>query len=221
MIPAFAAGDTTQVIFSAAPSNEHAGHAGHLGHSEHQPASAMIVYVDPGTAKVQGSILEADRFRHWSRKLHSMFLQNDAWRWPIELSASAMLFLIISGVYLWWPREHAAATLMWSRQNTRRAKWRYLHSTLGLVLSALTLVIVLTGLTWSKFAGDHFRILQNSLAQNAARMPKTLHSSFPSDTPSQMITPQSAQSILEKVQKIAPPIQIQMTPPRDARDIWR
>lgn len=221
IIPAFAAGDTTQVIFNASASDDHAGHAGHLGHTEHQPASAVIVYVDPGTAQVRGSLNEADRFRNWSRKLHSMFLQNDSWRWPIELSASSLLFLLISGVYLWWPRESVAAIFSWSRQHTRRAKWRYLHSTFGLLLSGLTLVIVLTGLTWSKFAGDNFRVLQNSLAQSAARIPKNLHSTFSGNTSDQTITPQSAQSILEKVRAIAPPIQIQMTPPRNAQDIWR
>lgn len=211
IIPAYTPGDTTQVIFNA-PAPEHAGHAGHIGHAEHHPASAIIVYVDPGNAQIRGVIKEADRFRHWSRRLHSMMLQNDGWRCLIELSASMLLFLLVSGIYLWWPRQAADSLLP-----RGRISWRYLHSTLGLLLSGLTLIIVLTGLTWSQFAGDHFRLLQQSLAQHAPRIPKTLHSDFSGNS----VQPQTAQAILDQVRPIAPSIQLQITPPHDVNDIWR
>lgn len=220
IIPAYRAGETTQLIFNPESTDQHMGHP---GHTEHHPSAASIVYVDPGTAQVRGSLSETARFRDWSRQLHSMLLQTDGWRWLIELGASSLLFLMLSGLYLWWPAEWSV--LRFDRQkNATQARygWRYLHSTAGVLLGVLVMVIVLTGLTWSKFAGEHFRLLQNSLGQNAARIPKTLHSTLPAATaPSNTAVQLSAQAILERAQHIAPAIQLQLTPPQSDDGVWR
>lgn len=55
------------------------------------PGKAMVVYVNPYTAEVLGSLAQEDRFREWSRKLHSSLLQGDGWRWMIELAASWLI----------------------------------------------------------------------------------------------------------------------------------
>jgi uncharacterized iron-regulated membrane protein len=52
------------------------------------PGRARVVYLNPYTAEVLGSLVQEDRFSNWSRKLHSNYLQNDSWRWLLELAAS-------------------------------------------------------------------------------------------------------------------------------------
>jgi uncharacterized iron-regulated membrane protein len=64
----------------------------------------VIVYVNPYTAQVLGQHGEMDRFGMWSKRLHSSLLQGDGWRWLIELSASWLMVMLATGIYLWWPR---------------------------------------------------------------------------------------------------------------------
>jgi len=234
IVPAYAEGDTTQVIFGgkkpvSTDAGKTTGHEEHQGHSMPQAvkvqsndhdasAENLIVYVDPGTAKVQGSIAESGRFRNWARKLHSNMLQNDGWRWIIELGASWMLMMMITGIYLWWPRGKASwrSVLRYTGSNSR-ANWRYLHSILSIVLGVFTLTILLTGLTWSKYAGENFRAVQSATAQNTPRAPKDLKSNNSIDGKAAL----SMESVYQQARKQAPDIQMQMTPPASGSGVWR
>ncbi|MDY7536740.1 PepSY domain-containing protein [Undibacterium sp. RTI2.1] len=196
----------------------------HSEHNTNQPAAAetIVAYVDPGTARVQGALAESDRFRNWSRKLHSNMLQGDGWRWLIELGASWMLLMMITGIYLWWPRGKASwrSVLQWTGNNTAlntRANWRYLHSIVSVALGLVTLTILLTGITWSKYAGENFRMIQNLTSQNSPRAPKNLISIVPVDGAAAL----SLQAIYTKAKQLAPDIQMQLTPPKASGGIWR
>lgn len=247
IVPAYAQGSTTQVLLGEPGmrrSNRLAGpqtdavqqHASHEQH-QHQPESSagkvtkpghgdhdavgrnLIVYVNPGTAQVQGSIPEAARFRNWSRRLHSTMLQGDGWRWVIELGASWMLLMMVTGIYLWWPRGKAgwAGVLVWRRSGGSRVNWRYWHGMFSVVTGIFTLTILLTGLTWSKYAGENFRALQNATAQNSPRVPRDLQSVMPANGH----PPLSMQSIYARAMQQVPDIQIQLTPPKGEQGVWR
>lgn len=181
-------------------------------------SSSMLVYVDPSTAQVQGVLAEQDRFKEWSRKLHSTLLQGDGWRWIIELGACWLLVLMLSGIYLWWPRGKAGwkEAFVYPRSGQSRVNWRYLHSVSSIVLALLTIIIILTGITWSKYAGDNFKTMQSSLGQQAPRPPKDLQSSVILDK-----APLSAQAIFEIAKAQAPAIRMQMTPPKGKKGVWR
>ncbi|MBY0573239.1 MAG: PepSY domain-containing protein [Undibacterium sp.] len=222
IVPAYRENETTQVIFGeskkAMQGTEHTQHQAVKKITEHSTDSPTIIaYIDPASATVQGSIAEEDRFKNWSRKLHSTMLQGDAWRWIIELGASWLLIMMITGIYLWWPRGKATwiGVLFWERGNTRN-NWRYFHGITSIVLGLITLTIILTGLTWSKYAGENFRSMQKVTGQNAPRAPMTLHS-----TPIEGAVALSLQAIYEKAKQQVPDIQLQITPPKGENGVWR
>lgn len=235
IVPAFTDTQTTQFIFGdkkkrTAPTPLEVNKANETNeaknpeHQHHAPATAsasaapFIAYLNPGTLAVQGTIAEDGRFKEWASKLHSTALQGDGWRWLIELGVSWMIMMLITGIYLWWPRGKAnwRSVLRWNRSQNQRVNWRYFHSISSVAFSVLTLTILLTGITWSKYAGDNFRAMQTALKQSSPRAPKELQSTF---TPG--ISALSAEAIYRKARQLAPEIQMQLTPPKSERGVWR
>jgi len=218
IVPAHRPGETTQVLFAAPPS-PHAGHGAAAGH-EHGLPQGRIVYVDPYTAQVVGDLAEMDRFKTWAKKLHSSALQGDGWRWLLELAASWMLVMLASGLYLWWPRSQARGGPGWRalvpRLGRGRTTWRDLHACVGLVMGGVLLVVLVTGLTWSRHAGENFRAAQAALGQTSPRVPKDLRSA-----PLEGRASLSAQAVFEAVRGQAPAVQMQLTLPSGPDGVWR
>ncbi|MFO6385622.1 PepSY domain-containing protein, partial [Pseudomonas aeruginosa] len=68
----------------------------------------------------------------------------------IELAAGWGIVLVVSGLYLWWPRGRAASALFWPRLHLRgRPLWRELHVLAGFWGSLLLLFMLLSGMTWT------------------------------------------------------------------------
>ncbi len=220
IVPAFEGGTTTQVFFAAPPS-PHAGHtmAGGTSH-DHGLPQGRIVYVDPYTAQVVGTLAEMARFKTWAKKLHSSALQGDGWRWLIELAASWMLVMFATGLYLWWPRSQAAGGPGWRalvpRWGRGRSTWRDLHASLALPLSGVLVVVLLTGLTWSRHTGENFRAAQQALGQASPKAPEYLRSA-----PLSGGAPLSLQAVFETARAQAPDVQMQLTPPKGDDGVWR
>jgi uncharacterized iron-regulated membrane protein len=209
--PAFAPGETTQVLFSPPPA-AHAQHAQVDARTDHGHGlpTGRTVYIDPATARVVGSLGEMERFKTWAKKLHSSALQGDAWRWPIELAASWLLLMFATGIAMWWPQRSLRV-----RPGRGRLTWRDLHTGVGVVMSGLLAVVLVTGLTWSRHAGDHFRTAQAALGQASPKPPAALRS-LPGDA-----APLSAQAVLQRAQVELPGRRLQMTPPHGPDGVWR
>ncbi len=113
------------------------------------------VYVDPSSARVTGEIAEAKRPGEWLRNLHSSWRLGPNAEPVTELAASWLLVSLLTGLYLWWPATRRALmkTLRPQLRRPGRARLRTLHTTLGVVVFAALLVMVGTGLTWTRFAG--------------------------------------------------------------------
>lgn len=110
-----------------------------------------FVYLDPYTGEVLkvfdvensffGFILEG-HFYLWLPKSIGQFV--------VASATLIFLFIILSGIYLWWPRnknnKRQKFTINW------RSKWRRrnfdLHSVVGAYISLIAVIFVLTGLIW-------------------------------------------------------------------------
>lgn len=215
-----------------------AGHSGHAGHAHHAEAGAnapppvaqitsiatlaasdrlprgTIVYVDPYTARVLGSQGEMERFSAWSKRLHSSLLQGDGWRWMIELSASWLMILLLTGIWLWWPRGGAGALPDGTARG--RAAWKQWHGFIGVALCVMSLAILATGLTWSKHAGGQIRAFRDAIGQAPPSPPKGLES-----TPLAGQRALDWEQILQAARRSAPGVTLVMTPPRNAGGTWR
>jgi uncharacterized iron-regulated membrane protein len=178
------------------------------------PGNAMVQYVNPYTAEVVGSMVQGDRFSNWSRKLHSTYLQNDNWRWMIELAASWLMVMLITGVYLWWPQGQQAVLPQSSARG--RVAWKQWHAFTGVALGVMSAIILTTGLTWSKYAGDQVRLARDLTKQGSPRIPANIVSTVPA-----LGTPLSWEAALEALRREAPDISMQIMAPKGPSGVWR
>jgi uncharacterized iron-regulated membrane protein len=239
VVPASTPEETVRVAFlpppSTAPARPAASATGHEGHgtagagasaapspaapkflrpSFGIPTRALVVYVDPYTARVTGTLLESDRFVNWSRKLHSSLLQGDGWRWMIELAASWLMVMLITGIFLWWPER--GQPVLPSRGSTGRPAWRQWHALVGIALSLVSFTMLSTGLTWSRFAGNQVRWARDAAGQTPPRIPASFHSSA-ADGAKVISWEQAWQAI----QAEAPRVATQIMPPMGREGVWR
>lgn len=175
------------------------------------PKNAVVVYVNPYSLEVLGQLAQQDRFTNWARKLHSNWLQTNAWRWMIELAASWLLVLLITGLALAWPFK----ALLPLRQTPGRPAWKQWHVLFGVSLGLLSLTITLTGLTWSQNAGQQVRKLRDATGQASPQI-QALHSDM-----SQGLPPLTWQQAWAAIQQSAPPIRMLIVPPKSPHDVWR
>jgi uncharacterized iron-regulated membrane protein len=137
--PATAAGRTTEVMFTQPG----------LGESE-----SRAIFVDPASLAVQGDLIVYGTsgilpLRTTIDYLHRNLLLGAIGRNYSELAASWLWVAVAGGILLWiWRRRLPAG-------RGRAANDRRLHSLIGLWISLGLLFLSATGLTWSRFAGDH------------------------------------------------------------------
>lgn len=214
VLPAYRPGAAVRATFQLQDrSPAHAEHH-HAPAQPGAPVSTLAVHVNPYTAQVIGSIASEERFGNWAKRLHSRLLQGDGWRWMIELAASAMLVMLITGIALWWPG--ARQSLQPAATTQGRNAWKRWHALLGVALSVLTLTILLTGLTWSKYAGSQVRSLRDALGQASPQMPRDLSSGAANGR-----SPLSWQRAWSAAREHTPDVQMQLIAPRDAQGVWR
>jgi uncharacterized iron-regulated membrane protein len=223
VVPAQTAGDSTQVYLREPDAHAHhhaAPNTQAKGDHDHGLPTGSIVYVNPYTAQVLGQLPEMQRFKTWSKKLHSSALQGQGWRWVIELGASWMLVLFATGLALWWPASQAQGGPGWQalipRRGPQRVTWRDLHASVAIALGLVTATVLVTGLTWAEHSGDNFRAAQEALGQGAPKAAKDLRSRQAQDA-----IALSWQAVLERVRATAPDIAVQLTPPSGPEGVWR
>lgn len=213
VVPPYDPNDSVKVYFGpSVVKPEHEGHShGNILSPMLQP---MVVSVNPYTGAVLGSEVESARFGNWAKKLHSSLLQGDAWRWMIELAASWLMVMLITGMYLWWPRNNQSVL---PTKNARgRGVWKQWHSFLGMLLSLLSLTMIVTGLTWSKYAGGQIRIARDMTGQAPPQAPRNLKSCI--SCGDHRLTWQAA---WDAARRDAPDVSMQLTPPSGRHGVWR
>lgn len=178
------------------------------------PAQAIVVSVDPYTAKVVGSLAAQARFGSWAKKLHSRLLRNDSWRWMIELAASWLMVMLLTGIYLWWPR--AGQNALPRMGATGRVAWKQWHGFIGAALAVMTLAMLATGLTWSQYAGGRIRSLRDAIGQAPPQVPRDLKSTVQAGS-----APMTWQAVWDIARRRAPGTALQLTPPRGQQGTWR
>ncbi|WP_068828853.1 PepSY-associated TM helix domain-containing protein [Pseudomonas sp. BMS12] len=115
------------------------------------------LFVDPYSGALLGEQDAADNLQAIARALHGELLIGTVGDRLIELAAGWGIVLVVSGLYLWWPRGQGGAGVLWPRLSARgRLLWRDLHAVSGFWGSALLLFMLLTGMTWTGFWGAQF-----------------------------------------------------------------
>ncbi len=120
------------------------------------------VFVSP-RGEVLGSFDPDARIAPTIARIHGSLMIGKAGDWLVELAASWAIVLILSGLYLWWPRGRGLAGVLWPRLAGRRAIWRDLHAVTGFWVAGLALVLLITGLPWASVWGQAFRTVRTEI----------------------------------------------------------
>lgn len=118
--------------------------------------AGRIVYVHPESLAILKSVPHTARFTEIVRMIHSELLAGRTGSLLVELAASWAIVMLITGLYLWWPRKNrGCAGVVWPRLNQgRRVFWRDLHAVTGTWIVCLAMFLLITALPWTTIAGD-------------------------------------------------------------------
>lgn len=128
------------------------------------------VFVNPSTLQVLDVVRENDRFMRVVFYLHGELLLGRGGSMLVELAASWTILMLLSGLYLWWPRNARLGGALYPRlRHGRRVFWRDLHAVTGLWISLFALFLLLSGLPWTTTWGGTLRSLRHALAANTVQ----------------------------------------------------
>lgn len=130
---------------------------GVLGHH----GQRTVYYVDPGTARVLGHLPDTGTFSGVVRRLHSLDLLGRYASALIEVAAGWAILLVLTGVYLWWPRGQRGGVVTVRGQPRQRVFWRDLHAVTGVWVGLVLLFLALTGMPWSGVWGKQVNAWAN------------------------------------------------------------
>jgi uncharacterized iron-regulated membrane protein len=146
-------------------------HAYQLAKTPHSAAQIVIskdgierrVYVDRSNLKILKSIGEEQRPMRIIFLLHGELLAGDRGSNLVELAASWSIVMIVTGLYLWWPRNASGlGGLLYPRLGRgRRTTLRDLHAVTGMWVSIFALGFLLSGLPWASNWGHYLKAVRH------------------------------------------------------------
>lgn len=128
-----------------------------------QDGRELNVFIDPYRGEMLGSQDGKNNLQATVRALHGKLLLGKVGDRLVELAAGWGIVLVVSGLYLWWPRGKSSAGVLWPRLNSRgRVLWRDLHAVTGFWGALLLLMMLLSGMTWTGVWGKQFADVWNT-----------------------------------------------------------
>lgn len=113
------------------------------------------IYVDAGTGRLCGVVDDGHRLGLTAEKIHGTLLMGDVGDRLIEIAAGLGVVLLLSGLYLWFPRVGRGSAKVLGRWHGRLA-WRKAHALTGLLLAPALLFYLISGLAWTGVWGGRY-----------------------------------------------------------------
>lgn len=124
----------------------------------------LTIFVNPYTNEVLGSLDKDTTWYAWANGIHGSFMLGERGDTLIEIAAGLGVMLVITGLYLWLPRDRQKlrqAFLPRLRGKGRKI-WRDLHASVGFYASLGLLFFLISGLSWTNVWGGQFVQAWNS-----------------------------------------------------------
>lgn len=130
----------------------------HTEHGAHGAVANVTVFVDPYTARILGELDTNGTLYGWAKALHGTLLLGTFGDYVIEIAAGFGVLLIVSGLYLWWPRDgkRLRQALLPAVATAGPRRWRNLHAAIGAWVAPFLLFFFVSGLAWTPFWGGEF-----------------------------------------------------------------
>jgi len=194
------------------------------------------VYLHPDTAAILKTQDEGSTWDRWIFKLHGELMMGVTGSLMVELAASWAIVMILTGLYLWWPRNaKGLGGVLYPRlgQGPKRF-WRDLHAVVGIYVSAFALFLLASGMPWAMVWGNGFKMVREATGTAAISQDWTIgpadehanHGAGPTSGHDGMIDhsahggftlDQAYAAAMD--QKLAPPVML--TPPTKSSNYWR
>ncbi|MBA35053.1 MAG: hypothetical protein CMI14_06420 [Oleispira sp.] len=140
-------------------------------------STTLLVFVNPYSGEILGHFNSADRWYSIADDIHGTLMIGAVGDALIELSAGLMIFLLVSGLYLHWPRNSSAVKdmlfpvflrqlfsadflvpkklrILFGSQKSPRSLWKDFHASLGFYLTIFILFFAITGMAWTGIWGQ-------------------------------------------------------------------
>jgi len=123
----------------------------------------LNVFVDPYRGEILGTQDAKFNLQAIARLIHGELMIGTIGDRLVELAAGWGIMLVVSGLYLWWPRGNSPAGVLWPRFTRRgRVLWRDLHAVTGFWGSVFLLFMLLSGMAWTGMWGKQYAELWNT-----------------------------------------------------------
>jgi len=93
----------------------------------------ILAYVNPHDGKVQGMLPDKGGVVWTIRRLHSLDYFGKFANALIEVAAGWSILLVLTGIYLWWPRHQGGGVVSVRGSPSQRTFWRDLHAVTGIL----------------------------------------------------------------------------------------
>lgn len=113
-----------------------------------------VAYINPYNGKVLGTYDEKNGFFQIVKMIHWSFLLKQSWgTYVVGIPVLIFVFMLISGIILWWPKNKAARkqrlSFKWKNVKNWKRKNYDLHNILGFYASVFALIFSITGLFYA------------------------------------------------------------------------
>ena len=122
---------------------------------------ARMLAVDPDTGAILRDVPQAGTWNEFATHIHGELLIGDNGGFGdfiIEIAASLGIVLLVTGLYLWWPRNGASlGQMLLPRLGAKgRPFWKSLHASTGFWIALVLFFFLLSGLSWTGVWGGKF-----------------------------------------------------------------
>lgn len=164
---------STQSIINAALREVQGGHLKSISVRENPNDALRIivsrdgadywVFVNPEKLQIMHTVANKDRFMEVVQTIHGELLAGQWGGYVVETASCWAIVMIISGLFLWWPRgQKSLGGVLWPRMTNGRLLWRDWHAVTGFWVSIFALFWLLTGLPWTEVWGDGFKAVRKA-----------------------------------------------------------
>jgi uncharacterized iron-regulated membrane protein len=136
----------------------------------------LKIFVNPYTNRVLGELDNRNNLQYYAFEIHGKLMAGRFGEWLIELAVCWGLVLLVSGIYLWFPRQ---TSFLWGvliprlSLKNKRTFWRDLHAVVGFYGALVIAFMILTGLPWTDFWGKNVLRARESYPLAGREKPKS------------------------------------------------
>lgn len=118
----------------------------------------VVVALDPYSGEVLRRTVSGDTWNLFFERIHGSLMIGDTGDRLIEIAASLGLLLVVTGLFLVWPRKAGGLRAMFLPDLSARGRawWKSLHQTVGAWSAVVLVLFLVSGLAWAGIWGGHY-----------------------------------------------------------------